>query len=116
MKNGKVFAFSVSDRFGELGIVGVVIVLNEVIDTFLLSCRACGRGVENTMLCEVLGSIKQYPITAIYIKSTKNTMVRNFYSENGFSEKLNKDDQIIFEACQFTQIKKTSQIKEISWI
>jgi FkbH-like protein len=115
MNNGKVFAFSVCDRFGELGIVGVVIVLNAVIDTFLLSCRAFGRGVENTMLCEVLGNISQYPITAKYIKSTKNMMVRNFYNANGFSIKLNLDDQIIFEVCQFAQIKKTSQIKEISW-
>ena len=115
MNTGKVFAFSVSDRFGELGIVGVVIVLDALIDTFLLSCRAFGRGIENTMLNEVLGNISQYPITAIYTKTSKNTMVRNFYSDNGFSTKLCLEDQIIFEACQFTQIKKTSQIKEISW-
>ena len=50
----------VSDRFGDYGLVGVVIFggLRDVldVDTFLLSCRVLGRGVEHQMLNE-LGKI-----------------------------------------------------------
>jgi len=47
----------VSDRFGDYGLVGAVVfnveaqVLN--VDTFLLSCRALGRNVEDTMLLKL---------------------------------------------------------------
>jgi thioesterase domain-containing protein/acyl carrier protein len=44
----------VSDRFGDYGIVGVLISKNLSdsldVDTFLLSCRVLGRGVEHAML------------------------------------------------------------------
>lgn len=48
------FTVEVSDRFGDYGLVGVMMFQadGEVIevDTFLLSCRAMGRGVEHRML------------------------------------------------------------------
>lgn len=54
------FLVGASDRFGEYGIVGLVIYrVNEdavVAPTFLLSCRALGRGVEHRML-QRLGDI-----------------------------------------------------------
>ena len=47
-------AVRVSDRFGSYGLAGLtifrVIAREMVIDTFLLSCRALGRGVEHRML------------------------------------------------------------------
>ncbi len=46
--------FEVSDRFGDYGLVGVLLfrqVDNQIeVDTLLLSCRALGRGVEHRML------------------------------------------------------------------
>jgi FkbH-like protein len=48
------FTVEVSDRFGDYGLVGVMIFAPEesglAIDTFLLSCRALGRGVEHRMM------------------------------------------------------------------
>jgi FkbH-like protein len=58
----EVLTVSVSDRFGDYGLVGVLIF--EVtakglgVDTFLLSCRALGRGVEHQMLAR-LGQLAQ---------------------------------------------------------
>jgi acyl carrier protein len=50
----------VSDRFGSYGLTGVVIFTAEsealTVDTFLLSCRVLGRGVEHRMLAR-LGEI-----------------------------------------------------------
>jgi FkbH-like protein len=52
----------VSDRFGDYGLTGVVIFEcasdTLTVDTFLLSCRALGRGVEHRMLAH-LGEIAQ---------------------------------------------------------
>ncbi len=51
------FQVEVNDRFGDYGLVGVVIVKEGArslfIDTFLLSCRVLGRNVENTILREL---------------------------------------------------------------
>jgi FkbH-like protein len=48
------WGIEVADRFGDYGLVGVVITRDEppalFLDTFLLSCRVLGRGVENAIL------------------------------------------------------------------
>ena len=50
----QVLTVRVSDRFGDYGLVGVCILrqgpLEVNVDTFMLSCRALGRGVEHLML------------------------------------------------------------------
>ncbi|MDB6112376.1 MAG: FkbH like protein, partial [Pedosphaera sp.] len=58
--NPEVFTVSVSDRFGDYGLVGTMILRPAtnalVVDSFLLSCRVLGRGVEHQMLAR-LGKI-----------------------------------------------------------
>jgi FkbH-like protein len=75
----------VSDRFGDYGLVGVMIVGQRdatlVIDTFLLSCRALGRGVEHRML-RTLGEIAQErrlsQVNATLISTAKNRPAFDF--------------------------------------
>lgn len=54
---GTVLAVHVRDRFGDYGLVGVVIAETRgaaiEIDTFLLSCRVLGRGVEHAIVAKV---------------------------------------------------------------
>jgi len=91
--NGSVYSFSVKDRFGDMGIVGVVIIDKEnKIDTFLLSCRAFGRHIEKAMLSEALKDNNKYPIFSSYIASSKNKMTEEFYKENGFLEESNNNN------------------------
>lgn len=60
LENGEGFVVHVSDRFGSYGLVGVALftITDGALDveTFLLSCRALGRGVEHRMLAR-LGEI-----------------------------------------------------------
>lgn len=63
MKDGlHVLAVTVRDRFGDYGLVGDIFYRLEgsslVVDTFLLSCRVLGRGVEHRMLAK-LGTLAQ---------------------------------------------------------
>ena len=50
-------AVTVTDRFGDYGLVGVTITRDEpparVVDTLLLSCRVLGRGVEHRMMAAI---------------------------------------------------------------
>ncbi|MBS3159122.1 HAD family hydrolase [Candidatus Woesearchaeota archaeon] len=54
----KVYAASLKDKFGDFGIMGVIILENKkdcwFIDAFLLSCRAMSRGVEKEFLRQAL--------------------------------------------------------------
>jgi FkbH-like protein len=75
----------VRDRFGEYGLVGVMVMCARgealEIDTCLLSCRVLGRGVEHKMLNE-LGEIarrRQLPVVAVTLFPTpKNQPARDF--------------------------------------
>ncbi|MGD2085191.1 MAG: amino acid adenylation domain-containing protein [Candidatus Aminicenantes bacterium] len=84
--NGTIgWAIEVSDRFGDYGLVGVVITREEedylFIDTFLLSCRVLGRGVEDAILvglrryCDGKG-IKT--LQADYYPTPKNKPIHQF--------------------------------------
>lgn len=75
----------VSDKFGDMGIVGSCIVhykdSTAIIDTFLLSCRALGRGIEKRFLTEMINIISRKDVGFIhgqYIPSQKNIQVAEF--------------------------------------
>jgi amino acid adenylation domain-containing protein/FkbH-like protein len=60
--DAEILTVSVSDRFGDYGLTGVIIIeakQNSLdVETFLLSCRILGRGIEHRMLAR-LGEIAQ---------------------------------------------------------
>lgn len=84
-------AVSVSDRYGEYGITGVVIAFVQgaaiVADTFLLSCRVLGRGVEHALL-RVLRDFcveKNIPTLSLRVVETgKNAPALSFVNAVGF--------------------------------
>jgi FkbH-like protein len=80
----------VSDRFGDYGIVGVVI-YRELdasidVDTFLLSCRALGRGVEHRMLAHLGQEAARRRLSFVRLniaKTRKNLPAQQFMEEVG---------------------------------
>ncbi|MDC0170041.1 HAD-IIIC family phosphatase [Candidatus Nitrosopelagicus sp.] len=83
----------VLDKFGDNGITGVYIINKEDkvwnIDTFLLSCRIMGRGVENGILSQILIDAKNNGIEEIranFIPTKKNKPAENFLSDFGFEK------------------------------
>ena len=86
----------VLDKFGDNGITGVFIInKNEkswLIDTFLLSCRIMGRGVENAILSQILTDAKSHGIDQVkaeFIPTQKNIPAENFLSDFGFEKQEN---------------------------
>jgi FkbH-like protein len=84
MAEHQVFDVRVADRFGDMGLVGVVIVKGRLIDSFLLSCRALGRRIEQRMLRAVLEAVGTDKLQATYIPSGRNQMAERFLDDNGF--------------------------------
>lgn len=83
MENDHIFSFQVEDKFGDMGIVSVVIIKENQIDTFLMSCRVLGRKIEDKIIQIVLDNV-DLPLEALYIKSAKNSQVENLYEKLGF--------------------------------
>lgn len=54
MSSGNYNSVYVKDKFGDLGLVGAIIINDDTVDLFCLSCRALGREVENRMVRFIL--------------------------------------------------------------
>lgn len=88
------YAFSVrlADKFGDNGLISVVIVKVEketaIVDTWLMSCRVLKRQMEDEVANEIVRLAKQRGCTTVighYIPSEKNGMVRDLFPRMGFS-------------------------------
>lgn len=87
----QVLSIRVMDRYSDNGLVGVAIALFQgskcEIDTFLLSCRVIGRGVETALLAYLAESARQRGLTrleGLFLPTKKNAPAREFYSSHGF--------------------------------
>ncbi|HEX3043686.1 MAG TPA: amino acid adenylation domain-containing protein, partial [Bacillota bacterium] len=87
----KCWTIEVSDRFGEYGLVGVVITKEEgtnlFIDTFLLSCRVLARNIEHA----ILTLLKRYScenglhqMRVKFVESEKNQPFREFLEKSNW--------------------------------
>jgi acyl carrier protein len=94
----------VRDRFGSYGLAGAMIFRGGVdaisIDTFLLSCRALGRGVEHRMLAE-LGRIAQgrglAAVEARYVRSQRNLPALLFLESVGLEFQSVRGEALLFQ-------------------
>ncbi len=84
----------VRDRFGDYGLVGVILFATGGdtirVDTFLLSCRVLGRGVEHRMLArlaEIAQSRGQNWVDVPYVPTEKNQPALNFLNQVGIAFK-----------------------------
>ncbi|WP_419728632.1 HAD-IIIC family phosphatase [Lichenicola sp.] len=82
------------DRFGDNGIIAIVIGhVDEAkvchIDTWLMSCRVLGRGVEEAtlaLIAQAAGELGAETLVGEYIPTAKNGMVSGHYGKLGFSD------------------------------
>ena len=81
-----------SDRFGDNGMISVVICRQVerswIIDSWLMSCRVLGRGVERMVLRHLIKQARSRRIATLigdYIPTPRNALVRDHYPELGFS-------------------------------
>lgn len=87
-----VVAGEVSDKFGDQGLAIAAVVEcrgdEAEIDSFLMSCRVAGRGVEYAFLSAILTRLEKRGVQTVfgtYIPTPRNNMVSGFYENAGFS-------------------------------
>jgi FkbH-like protein len=86
------FVFTLEDRFGDNGIIGVVILRRLTgdalfIDSWLMSCRVLRRGMENFTLNTVTGFAREKGYRYLrgeYLPTNRNGMVADHYLSLGF--------------------------------
>jgi FkbH-like protein len=103
---------SVKDRFGDYGLVGLIVAQFEpkrlVVDTFLLSCRVLGRGVEHAIIRQLghIACARDLALVAIpFIHTAKNEPAHAFIDSVASRFRTSEDRQDIFlipaqDACE----------------
>ncbi len=84
--------FTLKDKFGDHGLVSVVIMEKRpndtvFIDTWLMSCRVLKRGMEEFVVNHIVSTAAEEgnkTIIAEYIETSKNHMVKDIYDKMGF--------------------------------
>ncbi len=93
------FAFTLEDKFGDNGLIAVVILKQHdqqtlFVDTWFMSCRVLKRGMENFTLNTIVewARAKGYKrIVGEYLPTAKNGMVREHYPNLGFCPREGSD-------------------------
>jgi FkbH-like protein len=85
-------AFTLSDRFGDHGLIGLVLCVADSpdtwqIDTWVMSCRVLGRGMERFMFERLLdaaraGGVRR--IVGVYRPTKRNGLVAELFPQLGF--------------------------------
>lgn len=86
-------SFSLKDRFGDSGIVSLVVLERQqnalFIENWLMSCRVLKRGLEDFVLNSIVRVAREqglYHVLGEYIATSKNMLVRDHYKHLGFTE------------------------------
>lgn len=99
----QIWTVNVKDRFGDYGLVGAVSFESTgrafCVDSFMLSCRALGRGVEHRILREIGSRAIDQGIEFVDIEfrqTEKNIPIRKFLEEIDGAPKQQVNGSIIF--------------------
>jgi predicted enzyme involved in methoxymalonyl-ACP biosynthesis len=111
-------ALRLRDKFGDQGIVAVLLARPSdpstlVVDSFLVSCRALGRGVEDALWAEMMLRAHRQSIRrleATYISTPKNGIVADLYDRLGL-QRIGHDSS----STQYV-LEPVAPVKSPSWI
>ena len=84
-------SFSLSDKYGDYGLISVVILKKEndalFIDTWLMSCRVLKRGMEQFVTNQIVEEARRSGVKKIlaeFLPIPKNGLVKNLLPDMGF--------------------------------
>ncbi len=102
--NGFGRCYRLKDKFGDNGIVSVIVVGRDCddearIDLWLMSCRVLGRKVEEAILADIVTRARALGARRLigeYIPTAKNELVRDLYPRLGFDEIGRSDASVLY--------------------
>lgn len=110
------FTFTLEDKFGDNGLICVVILKEEnsstlFIDTWFMSCRVLKRGMENFVLNTLVNFANEKGFVNIkgeYVPTSKNEIVKDHYFNLGFKK---QDEYWILNLENYKQRKNYIALK-----
>jgi FkbH-like protein len=98
----RVTVAQMSDRFGSYGTVGVVLTLDAgahwSVELLLVSCRALGRGVGETLLCHEIArarAAKASELRAVFQPTPYNRAMNLLFIVHGFQRRKSDDGAVL---------------------
>ena len=87
-------SFSLKDKFGDYGLISVVIMEKQAentlfLDTWLMSCRVLKRGMEEFIINKIIETANENGFSKVigeYLPTPKNAMVEKIYAKLGFQD------------------------------
>lgn len=102
----RLYALRAQDRFGDHGLVAAALVClgpdRWVLDSFLMSCRVIGYGVETAFLSMIIAEAKKAAIRILvgeYVATEKNIPAGDFYSKHGFTREVSEEGVVVWTMC-----------------
>jgi FkbH-like protein len=94
-----VYSLLVADAFGSAGLTGAAVVRREGsrahVESFFLSCRVLGRGIESAVWPQIVADALASGCTEVraeFVPTAKNAQVADFYDRLGFLIATEGDD------------------------
>jgi FkbH-like protein len=117
--NYRIYVLKLKDKFGDMGTVGIAIVVSEKdnlrIDSFLMSCRIIGRQVEDALVNRILEDASASGIKMVqakYVRTAKNDLASDFWNRMDFKAVESSQDSStwqfdlsVFQAKSFKYLK-----------
>jgi len=103
-------AFHLSDKFGDHGLIGIVVLKKladetAFIDTWIMSCRVLKRGMDEFIVNQMVKHARDAGFRRLlgeYLPTPKNKMVKELYAQMGFSS---ADGRWELDTKQFNEFK-----------
>lgn len=87
--SSRVYVASLRDRFGDLGVVAVVMfdIHKRTFDSVIMSCRAMGFGLETAVVHEVIQRHGPGSFTGLFKPTERNSPAADLFERCGFTER-----------------------------
>lgn len=119
--NHFIYVVNVSDKYGDSGLVAILLVHLEneiaIVDNFLMSCRVMGRKIEDAILRAIESNLEIKGVSSIrtsYIPTVKNKPVEKLWDRLGYTmvsqDNAGKKDYILN-----LDEKQTDSILKVNW-
>lgn len=102
-------SFHLQDKFGDYGLIGLVILkklkdATAFIDTWIMSCRVLKRGMEEFIVNQMSKKARCVGVRRLigeYVPTAKNRMVKDLYQQMGFAQANGKWELDLHEFNEF---------------
>lgn len=109
-ENFHCFSFTLEDKFGDNGLICVIILNTKdrdtlFVDTWFMSCRVLKRGMENFTLNTIMDYVQKKGFKKVigeYLPTSKNAMVADHYQKLGFNSINNSENQFVIDISNYT--------------